>query len=472
MIFSSVFFIFAFLPVVLVIYYLAPSRFQLKNIVLFAASLIFYAWGEPVYVVLMLLNIGINFAGGLEIEQFRRTGEERKAKLACASTIIIDLAILGFYKYYGFLIDNLNVILPFDIPVHELALPIGISFYTFQTMSYVIDVYRKKVEAQHNLLIFGTYVSMFPQLIAGPIVRYSDVEKQLRKRSVSVRKFGEGAVWFLQGLGKKVLLANNMGSIYEAIAAMGTSETSVLTAWIGCFAYTMQIYFDFGGYSDMAIGLGKMLGFDFIKNFDYPYTAKSITDFWRRWHISLSSWFKEYVYIPLGGNRKGTAKTIRNLMIVWGLTGLWHGAAWNFIFWGLYYGIILCIEKYILKERLEKLPAAVRHIYTMVIVMIGWVLFFSPTMGDALAYIGTMFGVGGCGMADAAGLYYLRTSLLTGIISAVCCTPAVYRKFSKWRRSGDVRKQAVCAAVFAGMFLICTAYLVNDTYNPFLYFRF
>lgn len=472
MIFSSVFFIFAFLPVTLIVYYLVPSRYQLKNAVLFVASLIFYAWGEPVYVVLMLLNIGINFAGGLEIEQFRQNEEERKAKLACVSTIVIDLLILGFYKYYGFLIDNLNVILPFDIPVHELALPIGISFYTFQTMSYVIDVYREKVEAQHNPLIFGTYVSMFPQLIAGPIVRYSDVEKQLRKRTVSVRKFGEGAVWFLQGLAKKVLLANNMGSVYESIAAMGTSETSVLTAWIGCFAYTMQIYFDFGGYSDMAIGLGKMLGFDFIKNFDYPYTAKSITDFWRRWHISLSSWFKEYVYIPLGGNRKGTAKTIRNLMIVWGLTGLWHGAAWNFIFWGLYYGIILCIEKYILKEGLEKLPAAVRHLYTMVIVMVGWVLFFSPTMGDALSYIGTMFGIGGCGIADATGFYYLRTSLLTGLVSAICCTPVVYRKFSAWRRSGNIKKQAVCVAVFAGMFLICTAYLVNDTYNPFLYFRF
>lgn len=470
MIFSSIFFVFAFLPVTLILYYLVP--FKMKNFVLLIFSLIFYAWGEPVYVLLMLFSIVINFISGLELETYLESGEQRKAKIACIVTVIVDLGVLGFYKYFGFLIENLNAVLPFEIPYHQLALPIGISFYTFQTLSYVIDVYWGKVKAQHNLIDFGAYVSMFPQLIAGPIVRYSDVEKQLRRRNISAAKFGDGAMWFLQGLGKKVLLANNMGSVYESIAALGASNTSVLTAWIGCFAYTMQIYFDFGGYSDMAIGLGKMLGFDFVKNFDYPYTAKSITEFWRKWHISLSSWFKEYVYIPLGGNRVGTAKAIRNLMIVWALTGLWHGAAWNFIFWGLYYGIILCIEKYILKGGLERLPGFVRHIYTMVLVMLGWVLFFSPSLGSALSYMGTMFGIGGSGLFDMTGFYYLKGSLILGIFSAVSCTPFIYVRFSRLFRAKEKYKQILCAAAYAGIFVISTAYLVNATYNPFLYFRF
>lgn len=470
MIFSSIFFVFAFLPITLILYYLVP--FKAKNFVLLLFSLVFYAWGEPVYVFLMLFCIMINFVSGLEMEYYMETGELRKAKVACMITAIIDLSVLGFYKYYGFVIDNLNAILPFDIPYKQLALPIGISFYTFQTLSYVIDVYRGKVKAQHNLIDFGAYVSMFPQLIAGPIVRYSDVEKQLKKRSLSRARFGEGTIWFLQGLGKKVLLANNMGSIYEAIAALGASETSVLTAWIGCFAYTMQIYFDFGGYSDMAIGLGKMLGFDFMKNFEYPYTSKSITEFWRRWHISLGTWFKEYVYIPLGGNRVGTAKSIRNLMIVWGLTGLWHGAAWNFIFWGLYYGIILCFEKYILKGGLERLPGIIRHIYTMFLVMLGWVLFFSPTLGSAVSYIGTMFGIGGNGFFDLTAVYYFKSSVVLGILAVLCCTPLVYQRFSRLFRAKEMYKQVLCVAVYAGIFVISTAYLVNATYNPFLYFRF
>jgi len=470
MIFSSIFFIFAFLPVVLAVYYLVP--FKVKNLVLLLASLIFYAWGEPVYVVLMILSIAINFAGGLEIERYLDGGDTSRAKRACIITLVIDFAILGFYKYYGFVIDNLNAILPFDIPNKELALPIGISFYTFQTASYIIDVYWGNVKAQHNPITFGAYVSMFPQLIAGPIVRYSDVEKQLMKRTVSLEKFGDGAMWFLRGLGKKVLLANNLGSIYESIMALGASNTSMLTAWIGCFAYTMQIYFDFGGYSDMAIGLGRMLGFNFVKNFEYPYISKSITEFWRRWHISLSSWFKEYVYIPLGGNRVGTGKAIRNLMVVWCLTGLWHGAAWNFIFWGLYYGIILCIEKYILRERLEHLPNILQHVYTMVLVMFGWVLFFSPSLGRAASYLGTMFAIGGHGIIDMTGFYYLKSSLIIGIIACICSTPFIFKKFSGLLRSKTWLKQAAGIAVYVGILLISTAYLVNATYNPFLYFRF
>lgn len=472
MIFSSVFFIFVFLPVVLAIYYVVPFKYQLKNLVLLLASLVFYAWGEPVYVILMLLSISINYVGGIELESYLQSGRERNAKVACIGIVAVNLAVLGFYKYYGFVLENINLILPFKIPYHELALPIGISFYTFQTLSYIIDVYRGKVKAQHNPITFGAYVCMFPQLIAGPIVRYSDVEKQLMSRTLSWEKFGDGAMWFLRGLGKKVLLANNMGSVFDAIMALGASNTSVLTAWIGCFAYTMQIYFDFGGYSDMAIGLGKMLGFDFVKNFDYPYTAKSITEFWRRWHISLSSWFKEYVYIPLGGNRGGTKKAVRNLLIVWCLTGLWHGAAWNFIFWGLYYGIILCVEKYILKEKLEKLPAVFQHVYTMLLVMLGWVLFSAPSLGRAFSYTGTMLGIGGSGVVDATGLYFLSTSFVIGIIAAILCTPLVYKRIPKITRAREGYRQVAGAVIYIAIFLVSTAYLVNATYNPFLYFRF
>lgn len=470
MIFSSIFFIFVFLPVVLVIYYAVP--FRGKNLVLLISSLIFYAWGEPVYVVLMMLSIGINFVSGLELESYMNAGNMKKAKYACIITAVINFLILGFYKYYGFVIESLNAFLPVDISYKELALPIGISFYTFQTMSYVIDVYRGEAEAQHDIVAFGAYVSMFPQLIAGPIVRYSDVERQLKKRTISIEKFGEGAVWFLRGLGKKVLIANNIGSFYEAVAASGASGMSALTAWIGCFAYTMQIYFDFGGYSDMAIGLGKMLGFDFMKNFDYPYTSKSITEFWRRWHISLGTWFREYVYIPLGGNRVSTPRAILNLLVVWSLTGLWHGAAWNFVFWGLYYGVILCVEKYILKEWMERLPDAVKHVYTMILVMIGWVMFFSPSMGSAASYLGAMIGFGGKGLFDMAGFYYLKSILLLGIASGIGCTPFLHRKFTEllWRE--DQYMQIAGVVMYAGIFLVATAYLINDTYNPFLYFRF
>lgn len=470
MIFSSIFFIFIFLPLTMILYYLVP--FRIKNLVLLLMSLVFYAWGEPVYVVLMIFSILINYVSGLELEYFLEKGEQQKAKYAFIVTLVVNLLVLGFYKYYGFVIGNLNAVLPFDIPYKELALPIGISFYTFQTLSYVIDVYLGKVEAQHNLITFGAYVTMFPQLIAGPIVRYSDVEKQLMDRTISREKFAEGVTWFIRGLGKKVLIANNMGMVFDAIIAMGASETSVLTAWIGIFAYTMQIYFDFGGYSDMAIGLGKMLGFEFIKNFDYPYISKSITEFWRRWHISLSSWFKEYVYIPLGGNRVSTAKAIRNLLIVWCLTGLWHGAAWNFIFWGLYYGIILCLEKYILNRALDRLPGAVKHIYTMVLVMLGWVLFSAPTLGRAVSYWGTLFGIGGKGFVDMTGFYYLKSTLILGLAAVLCSTPVLYKHFEHMICSRKKYKQVLYVATYVVIFFICTAYLVNATYNPFLYFRF
>ena len=343
MIFSSIFFLFVFLPITLLLYFLVP--WKLKNAVLLIVSLIFYAWGEPVYVFLMLFSIVFNYISGIEIHKYREDDNQKFLRFSFWFTVAVNLAILGFFKYYGFLLDNINAILPVDIPYRELALPVGISFYTFQTLSYIIDVYKGEVPVQKNFINFGTYVTMFPQLIAGPIVRYADIDAQLVQRQLSLYKFGQGVAWFLRGLGKKVLLANNIGMTFDAIVAIAPDQRSVLTAWIGCLAYAMQIYFDFSGYSDMAVGLGKMFGFEFVRNFNYPYISKSITDFWRRWHISLSTWFREYVYIPLGGNRVSRLKHVRNILVVWMLTGFWHGAAWNFMFWGLYYGLLLLREK-------------------------------------------------------------------------------------------------------------------------------
>ena len=470
MIFSSVFFLFMFLPITLFLYFAVPRAF--KNVVILIASLIFYAWGEPVYILLMLFSIVYNYICGLEIDYDRKHGRAGKAKFAFIMAVAVNLGILGFFKYYGFLLENINAILPIEIPYRALPLPIGISFYTFQTLSYVIDVYLEKVAVQKNIIYFGTYISMFPQLIAGPIVRYSDVEAQLSGRRESRAKFGDGVAWFLRGLGKKVLLANNIGVAYEAVAALPAGEMSVLSAWIGCAAYTFQIYFDFSGYSDMAIGLGKMFGFDFMKNFDYPYTSASITEFWRRWHISLGSWFREYVYIPLGGNRVSQPKAIRNIFVVWFLTGFWHGAAWNFIFWGVYYGLLLFLEKYALKRVLERLPKVVKHIYTMVFVMIGWVLFFSPGMGSAVKYIGIMFGIGAHGFADGTAVYYLLNYMILFVLSVVCSVPYTYKKFVHYAFGTKVDHFKAAMVCYALLFLLSTAYLVHATYNPFLYFRF
>lgn len=470
MIFSSVFFLFVFLPITLFLYFVVPRVF--KNVVILIASLIFYAWGEPVYILLMLFSIVYNYICGLEMDYNRRHGRRKKVKFAFIMSVAVNLGILGFFKYYGFFLENLNAILPIEIPYRALPLPIGISFYTFQTLSYVIDVYLEKVAVQKNIIYFGTYISMFPQLIAGPIVRYSDVEAQLSGRRESRAKFGDGVAWFLRGLGKKVLLANNIGVAYEAIAALPAGEMSVLSAWIGCAAYTFQIYFDFSGYSDMAIGLGKMFGFDFMKNFDYPYTSTSITEFWRRWHISLGSWFREYVYIPLGGNRVSQPKAIRNIFVVWFLTGFWHGAAWNFIFWGVYYGFLLFLEKYALKRVLERLPKVAKHIYTMMFVMIGWVLFFSPGMGSAMRYIGVMFGIGANGFADGTAVYYLLNYIILFVLAALCSVPYTYKKFTQYAFGKKVDHYKVAMICYALIFLLSTAYLVNATYNPFLYFRF
>ena len=468
MLFSSIVFLFTFLPAVMILYYLLPVRF--RNVILLLASLVFYAWGEPVYLFLMLLSILFNYFSGLDIA--RSLQDKRAAKRSLVFNLIINLAVLGFFKYEGFVLDTLNGILPVHISYHALPLPIGISFYTFQILSYIIDVYRGNVKVQTNLPNFALYVTMFPQLIAGPIVQYADVDEQLASREVSWTKFGEGSMYFIRGLAKKVLLANTSGMIFTEVSGLAKGNIAVMTAWLGAFAYMFQIYFDFSGYSDMAIGLGKMFGFEFNMNFNYPYVAKSITEFWRRWHISLSSWFRDYVYIPLGGNRVSKIKHIRNLLIVWFLTGLWHGAAWNFVAWGLYYGVILIIEKYLLSPVLDRLPDVVRHIYSIVLVVIGWVLFFSSSFGQAADYIRVMFGAGAHGFADRESMYLLTSNLILWLILIFGSTPLVHFRYEHMLRSKKWNTTIINSVVYAALFIVCIAYLVTETYNPFLYFRF
>lgn len=468
MLFSSIVFLFSFLPAVMILYYLLPVRF--RNVILLLASLVFYAWGEPVYLFLMLLSILFNYFSGLDIA--RNLQDKRAAKRSLVFNLIINLAVLGFFKYEGFVLDTLNGILPVHIPYHALPLPIGISFYTFQILSYIIDVYRGNVKVQTNLPNFALYVTMFPQLIAGPIVQYADVDEQLASREVSWTKFGEGSMYFIRGLAKKVLLANTSGMIFTEVSGLAKGNIAVMTAWLGAFAYMFQIYFDFSGYSDMAIGLGKMFGFEFNMNFNYPYVSKSITEFWRRWHISLSSWFRDYVYIPLGGNRVSKIKHIRNLLIVWFLTGLWHGAAWNFVAWGLYYGVILIIEKYLLSPVLDRLPDVVRHIYSIVLVVIGWVLFFSSSFGQAADYIRVMFGAGAHGFADRESMYLLTSNLILWLILIFGSTPLVHFRYEHMLRSKKWNTTIINSVVYAALFIVCIAYLVTETYNPFLYFRF
>ena len=468
MLFSSIVFLFTFLPAVMILYYLLPVRF--RNVILLLASLVFYAWGEPVYLFLMLLSILFNYFSGLDIA--RNLQDKRAAKRSLVFNLIINLAVLGFFKYEGFVLDTLNGILPVHISYHALPLPIGISFYTFQILSYIIDVYRGNVKVQTNLPNFALYVTMFPQLIAGPIVQYADVDEQLASREVSRTKFGEGSMYFIRGLAKKVLLANTSGMIFTEVSGLAKGNIAVMTAWLGAFAYMFQIYFDFSGYSDMAIGLGKMFGFEFNMNFNYPYVSKSITEFWRRWHISLSSWFRDYVYIPLGGNRVSKIKHIRNLLIVWFLTGLWHGAAWNFVAWGLYYGVILIIEKYLLSPVLDRLPDVVRHIYSIVLVVIGWVLFFSSSFGQAADYIRVMFGAGAHGFADRESMYLLTSNLILWLILIFGSTPLVHFRYEHMLRTKKWNTTIINSVVYVALFIDCIAYLVTETYNPFLYFRF
>ncbi len=464
MVFSSLVFMFAYLPLTLLIYYIVPRKG--RNIFLFFINLVFYGWGEPKLVFLMLFNILFNYLGGFLVDKFRQ--DEKKKKLFLILTCILDIGILAVFKYTGMITETLNMLPFLNIPELQISLPIGISFYTFQTMSYVIDVYRDDAPVSKNFINFGTYVALFPQLIAGPIVRYRDVAYQLTHRRESLEQFTKGVKLFLVGMGKKVLIANQMGILADSLLAEN-ARSGVLGTWVGIIAYTFQIYFDFSGYSDMACGLGNMLGFEFLKNFDYPYISKSITEFWRRWHISLSTWFKEYVYIPLGGNRKGVKRQIINLLIVWGLTGLWHGASYNFILWGLYYGLLLILEKFVLKRFLEKLPPALQHVYTMFIVIIGWGLFYFTDISQLGAFVTNLFNFGN-GLCSNTALNMILSYLPLLVAAAVASMPVGAKLYNQIKdRSWAWAPETVyCAAVL----LISTASMVNQSYNPFLYFRF
>lgn len=469
MLFSSILFLFYFLPITLAVYYLMPKRnIQARNAVLLVASLLFYSWGEPVYIVLMIYSAFLNYYSALQIGRAQEKGKSGKASMLFA--LVMNLLILGFFKYFGFLMDTFNSLTGMNVHYTALSLPIGISFYTFQALSYIFDVYRKNVGPQPSFLRFTLYLSLFPQLIAGPIVKYRDVEEQLSIRSTDWIDFAEGTKRFIFGLGKKVLLANNFGALYASIGALTGSDISVSTYWIGIGAYTLQIYFDFSGYSDMAIGLGRMFGFDFSENFRYPYISDSITEFWRRWHISLSTWFREYVYIPLGGNRVTVPRHILNLLIVWSLTGLWHGASWNFVLWGTYYGVLLIIEKYVLKNYIEKWPKWVRHLYTMVIVMIGWTFFSITDFGAMKEYFAVMLGLSGHAFANMKTLYILRTSGILLAAGVWFSTPSSMDWFRNLQKTSRGEYTGILLLML--ILLLSIAYLVFGSYNPFLYFRF
>ena len=466
MVFSSAVFLCIYLPIVLLGYYICPKKW--RNLFLLIVSLVFYAWGEPKYVLLMVFSIVINYIFGLLMDKNR--ADMRKLKLLLALSVVIDLGLLGFFKYTDFIIENLNAAFGTGFDLLNVALPIGISFYTFQAMSYTIDVYRDDVKVQKNLIDFGMYIAMFPQLIAGPIVRYSDVERQLTDRSVTTGEFADGIMRFAVGLGKKVLLANQIGALWTEIYDLG-GATSALTAWLGAAAYTFQIYFDFSGYSDMAIGLGKMLGFKFPENFRYPYEALSITDFWRRWHITLSTWFKEYLYIPLGGNRHGLMRQAFNLLIVWALTGFWHGAGWNFIMWGLYYFSILFMEKLFMLKALDKLPKPLRHVYSLLLIVVGWVIFACDDVSVLPQYLGSMVGLNGA--LGGQDVYWLTTKAVLLIVCAIASTQLPKRLFEKARGSMNEKTAFVIKAVpTAAVLVLSMVFLIGDSYNPFLYFRF
>lgn len=466
MVFSSTIFLCVYLPLVLLGYYICPKKG--RNLFLLIVSLVFYAWGEPKYVFLMIFSILVNYIFGRLMDKNR--GRQKRMKLLLVLSVVIDLGLLSVFKYTDFIITNVNAIFGASFDLLNIALPIGISFYTFQAMSYTIDVYRNDVRVQKNLIDFGMYITMFPQLIAGPIVRYADVQDQLADRSVTTADFSEGVMRFVVGLGKKVLLANQMGAVWSEIYALG-GDVSALMAWTGAIAYTFQIYFDFSGYSDMAIGLGRMFGFKFPENFRYPYQSVSITDFWRRWHITLSTWFKEYLYIPLGGNRCGLARQALNLLIVWSLTGFWHGAGWNFVMWGLYYFVILFIEKLFLLKALDKLPKLFRHVYALLLIVIGWVIFASDDVSVLLPYLGSMFGANGA--VGGMDVYTLFTKAALIVICCVASTELPKRLFLS--ATGAMNEKAaftIKSVMTIALLALSMILLIGDSYNPFLYFRF
>lgn len=481
MVFSSLLFLYIFLPITLLLYYLIPR--DKRNVVLLAVSLFFYAWGEPVYLLGILASIIVNYVMALMIEQAKNKNKaaekngrpvDRRALVLLVICIVLNLGYLAFFKYTNFAFNTMNKLFGWDINLIHITLPIGISFYTFQALSYVIDVYRGVVHANRKIVSFGAYITMFPQLIAGPIVRYKTVEKELRDRKETLKDFSEGIVRFASGLGKKVLLANTIGQLWDTIRKGSVTDLSTATVWLGMLFFTFQIYFDFSGYSDMAIGLGRMFGFHFDENFNYPYISTSVTEFWRRWHISLSTWFKEYVYIPLGGNRKGLLKQLRNISIVWLLTGLWHGAAWSFVAWGVYYGVLLILEKVFFLKILEKIPKIVSWLITMVIVVLGWGIFsFSDILPELKgSFVKAIFFLGDYGIGNQQALYLVVSNAVLLITAAIISTGYITRLVKK-----HVTKLPTVYAVgsmvyVAAIMIVSTACIVADTYNPFLYFRF
>ena len=471
MVFSSLIFLFLFLPIVLIFYYLSNEK--LKNVVLLLASLFFYAWGEPRYVFLMIASIICNYIFGIKVS----SEDIKKKKLWLIIAVIFNISLLGVFKYSNFLIDNINSLLHINISIPTIPLPLGISFFTFQTMSYVIDVYRNNKRLQRNVYNLALYISLFPQLVAGPIVRYETVDEQINSRVHTINKFSVGINRFVIGLGKKVIFSNNLGLVADSVFATNMSDLSTMEGWLGIICYTLQIYFDFSGYSDMAIGLGKMFGFDFLENFNYPYISQSVSEFWRRWHISLGSWFRDYVYIPLGGNRVSPIKQYRNLFIVWSLTGIWHGANWTFVTWGLYYGILIALEKAFLQKYLDKVPKFCRHIYLILLVMIGWVFFRAENIVQAYEYIKVLLGLGANSICNISFINYINESGYIVILAIIFATPILSKIKCKIELINnkliDNRfAYALHSISLMSIMFMVVVILINSTYNPFLYFRF
>lgn len=466
MLFSSITFLYFYLPLVLCIYFIAPKK--IKNSVLLLASLVFYAWGEPKYVILMIISIVLGYVFGILIERFY---QKPLSKIFLIMSVVTSLGMLGVFKYADFFITNINAATGLSIGLLKLALPIGISFYTFQILSYTVDVYRGDVKAQKNIITLGTYIALFPQLIAGPIVRYSDVEKQLNKRPQSFEYISAGTERFIIGLSKKVLIANQLGELCNVFKL--STDKSVMFFWLYAVAFALHIYFDFSGYSDMAIGLGRIFGFDFIENFNYPYISKSVTEFWRRWHMSLGSWFRDYVYIPLGGNRVGKIKWFRNILVVWFLTGFWHGAEWNFIVWGLMFAVLLLLEKVFLGKYIAKAKVW-NHIYVLLMIIISFVIFNATDMKEALEYIGGMFGAGNLPLVSAEFFYYLRSYMVVLLLGIVGATPAPRLIWKRLASKDNVRCiiNIIEIPVVCLLLILVTAFLVDGSFNPFLYFRF
>ena len=466
MVFSSVVFLYIFLPVMLLLYFIVPKKF--KNAIMILASLIFFAWGEIRYILIMLLLAVMDFFCGKKITQYY--DDKKKRRFYLLIDVVVNLLILFFFKYADFIIGNINTLTGLNIPLLNIPLPIGVSFNTFQSLSYIIDVYKGTVKCEKSFYNYLTYTTLFPQIIAGPIVRYETVDEELETKNISLDNFSMGMKRFIIGLGKKVLIANNVGAFWHVIETGAYTELTMSFAWLGIIAFAFQIYFDFSGYSDMAIGLAKIFGMDFDENFNYPYISKSITEFWRRWHMTLSSWFKDYIYIPLGGNRKGFAKQIRNILVVWFLTGAWHGASWNFILWGVYFGIILILEKLFILKLLDKLPKIIGHIYSIILILVSWSIFAFEDLSKVIEYIKAMFTNNI--IYNTETIYYFKNYIFVIILGVICSIPLWKNIKEKIDKKNSKTLELITTIGYVAILILCTASLVTDSFNPFLYFRF